>query len=131
MPLVWAHAEHIKLLRSLRDGAVFDMPPQTYARYVKGTPRRPPIVWRTTSKVSGIAVGRILRLEFLQPASVHWSSDNWGTTTHSESLATGLGTFICDLPTQALAVGVELRFTMLWTEQGNWEGNDFLVVIGK
>ena len=29
MPLVWAHAEHIKLLRSLRDGAVFDMPPQT------------------------------------------------------------------------------------------------------
>ena len=28
MPLVWAHAEHIKLLRSLRDNAVFDMPPQ-------------------------------------------------------------------------------------------------------
>src|SRR5881398_3740999 len=26
MPLVWAHAEHIKLLRSLKDGAVFDMP---------------------------------------------------------------------------------------------------------
>ena len=30
MPLVWAHAEHIKLLRSLRDGGVFDMPPRTY-----------------------------------------------------------------------------------------------------
>ena len=28
MPLVWAHAEHIKLLRSLREERVFDMPPQ-------------------------------------------------------------------------------------------------------
>ncbi|NUS19750.1 MAG: glucan 1,4-alpha-glucosidase, partial [Mesorhizobium sp.] len=35
MPLVWAHAEHIKLLRSLRDGAVFDMPPQGVERYIK------------------------------------------------------------------------------------------------
>src|ERR1041384_337129 len=28
MPLVWAHAEHVKLLRSLADARVFDMPPQ-------------------------------------------------------------------------------------------------------
>ena len=34
-PLVWAHAEHIKLLRSLRDGAVFDLPPASYERYVR------------------------------------------------------------------------------------------------
>ncbi|MGA7803407.1 glycoside hydrolase family 15 protein, partial [Bradyrhizobium sp.] len=131
MPLVWAHAEHIKLLRSLRDGAVFDMPPQAYARYVRSTPKPAPIVWRTASRVGAIAVGRILRLEFLRPASVHWSSDNWATATESETLATGLGTFICDLPTKALAAGVELRFTMLWTDQGHWEGNDFLVLIGK
>ena len=36
MPLVWAHSEHIKLLRSLRDGAVFDMPPQGVKRYIEG-----------------------------------------------------------------------------------------------
>jgi glucoamylase len=131
MPLVWAHAEHIKLLRSLRDGAVFDMPPQAHARYVKRTPKPAPIVWRTTSKVSRIAVGRVLRLEFLEPASVHWSSDNWITTTDSECRATGLGTFICDLPTRSLAAGSELRFTMLWTQQGKWEGADYIVVVGK
>jgi glucoamylase len=33
MPLVWAHAEHIKLLRSLADAAVFDLPPQPVRRY--------------------------------------------------------------------------------------------------
>ena len=26
MPLVWAHAEYLKLCRSLRDGEVFDRP---------------------------------------------------------------------------------------------------------
>jgi glucoamylase len=33
MPLVWAHAEYVKLLRSLKDGRVFDMLPQTVQRY--------------------------------------------------------------------------------------------------
>jgi glucoamylase len=36
MPLVWAHSEHIKLRRSLADGRVFDLPPQTVARYLSG-----------------------------------------------------------------------------------------------
>lgn len=36
MPLVWAHAEYIKLRRSLADGAVFDMPRLSYERYVRG-----------------------------------------------------------------------------------------------
>ncbi len=38
MPLVWAHAEFLKLLRSLKDGQVWDTPPQTVQRYRdKGT----------------------------------------------------------------------------------------------
>ena len=73
----------------------------------------------------------MLRLEFLEPASVHWSIDNWVTATDSRTDATGFGTFICDLPTQALAAGAEVRFTMLWSEHGKWEGTDFMVVIGE
>jgi glucoamylase len=38
MPLVWAHAEYVKLVRSLRDERVFDMPSQTVDRYLKGKP---------------------------------------------------------------------------------------------
>lgn len=33
MPLAWAHAEYVRLLRSIRDGRVFDLPPQVYQRY--------------------------------------------------------------------------------------------------
>lgn len=37
-PLVWAHAEFVTLLRSLRDGAVFDTPPAVAARYLNAKP---------------------------------------------------------------------------------------------
>jgi glucoamylase len=30
MPLVWAHAEYVKLARSLRDGRVFDTPHRAF-----------------------------------------------------------------------------------------------------
>ena len=131
MPLVWAHAEHIKLLRSLRDGVVFDMPPQTHERYVKNKPNSAPIVWRTTSKISRMAVGRTLRYESREPASVHWSSDNWSTTTDGVCNATGLGTFIYDFPTRLLVAGDIVCFTILWTQQDRWEGTDFAVIVGE
>src|SRR6202789_3097907 len=51
MPLVWAHADHIKLLRSLRDGAVFDMPPQTFNRYIKNTPPPAHLIWQLTATI--------------------------------------------------------------------------------
>jgi hypothetical protein len=38
MPLVWAHAEYVKLCRSLQEDHVFDMPPQTVERYVVKNP---------------------------------------------------------------------------------------------
>ncbi|MDQ6913284.1 MAG: glycoside hydrolase family 15 protein, partial [Verrucomicrobiota bacterium] len=41
MPLVWAHAEYIKLVRSIRDGKVFDMPPATAKRYLSDKYARP------------------------------------------------------------------------------------------
>ena len=34
MPLVWAHAEYAKLVRSLHDGRIFDLPHQAHSRYV-------------------------------------------------------------------------------------------------
>jgi len=129
MPLVWAHAEHVKLLRSIRDNAIFDMPPQTLNRYVNNKPAPAPIVWQIASKVGGIAAGRVLRLEFSDAARIHWSTDNWKTIFDSDTLATGLGTYICDLPTERLAAENIVRFTIFWPRQNSWEGTDFQVEI--
>ena len=35
VPLLWAHAEYIKLLRSVREGRVFDLVPEVADRYIR------------------------------------------------------------------------------------------------
>jgi glucoamylase len=132
MPLVWAHAEHIKLLRSLQDGAVFDMPPQTLNRYDKNTPPPAPIVWQLTAQVARIAPGRVLRLEFLEPAQVHWSIDDWTTTVDNPTAPTGLGMHKVDLPAASqVNEGGTIRFSIFWPKRSCWEGTDFQVMVAK
>ena len=124
MPLVWAHAEHIKLLRSIRDGVIFDMPPQTIARYVAGQPPIAPFAWRLTDKRTVMAAGGSLRIELSETALVHWSTDAWAHVTDCHTRDTGFGIHICDLPTKMLGPGI-IVFTIFWTARQQWEGTDF------
>jgi glucoamylase len=131
MPLVWAHAEYIKLRRSLRDGRVFDLPPQTVQRYLIDKTVSPRLVWRFNHKIRSLPAGKSLRVETLAPAVIHYSFDNWKTTGDAKSRDVGLGLHIADLPTQSLAEGQEIKFTFFWPGAGHWEGTDFVVRIAS
>ena len=128
MPLVWAHAEHVKLLRSLRDGAVFDTPPQTVRRYLVDKTASPLVVWRFNHKLRGMPRGRILRVETLAPATVRWSADGWQTVTDAEARDTGFGVWVADLPTADLPAGATVLLTFRWAPD-RWEGQDFAVAV--
>jgi glucoamylase len=129
-PLVWAHAEHVKLLRSLEDGAVFDSPPQTRQRYLGGEARPAHVTWRFERPLRRLRPSSILRLETRARAKVRWSDDDWSTVRDAEAVDTGLGLFVTDLPTATLEVGRTVRFTYFWPESGRWEGRDFHVEVG-
>jgi len=129
MPLVWAHAEYLKLARSLADGRVFDTPPQTLERYVKGDTRSQLVQWRFNHKIRELPPGRTLRVETLAPATVRWSADGWRTVRDAATRDTGLGVHVADLPTGTLPPGSEIPFTFYWREAGRWEGTDFSVKI--
>jgi glucoamylase len=127
MPLVWAHAEYIKLCRSLGDMEIFDRPPQTVQRYLveKTTSRH--ITWRFNNKVRVMPPGRILRVETRTPAVVHWSVDDWRTVQDTPTRDTTLGVHVADLPTLDLRIGDRVDFTFNWPEADRWEGVDFVV----
>ncbi len=129
MPLVWAHAEHIKLLRSLKDGAVFDMPPQTLKRYVQGKPAPAPWVWRTNSTTDYVPSGRLLRFELFEPALIHWSADGWKTTQDIDTADSSMGTHLADVPTAAFPAGSAISFTIFWKDRNSWEGRDFRIEV--
>ncbi|GFO57892.1 glucan 1,4-alpha-glucosidase [Geomonas silvestris] len=126
-PLVWAHAEYLKLVRSLSDGRVFDLPPQPVKRYLKDRVRAPRRTWRFNHKLRSMKAGLDLRIETLAPALIYWSCDGWETVSHAASRATGLGLEVTDLETAGLSAGKRVIFTFYWPDAGTWEGTDFLV----
>lgn len=130
MPLVWAHSEHIKLLRSLRDGAVFDMPPQGVKRYIEDKTVSPFRTWRFNNKIRTMPEGKTLRVELLDPATVHWSTDNWATAHDSHTVENAFGIHLADLPAASLPEGSTLLFTFFWPGTGDWENVDFSVISG-
>jgi len=129
MPLVWAHAEYVKLCRSLWDGTVFDRPPQTVQRYLVEQVTSTRVAWRFNHRIRAMAPGRTLRIETLAPAVVHWSSDGWSTVHDTHTHDTTLGVHVADLDTEGLGVGGRVCLTFYWPEAGRWEGADFCVVV--
>ena len=129
MPLVWAHSEYIKLLRSLRDGSVFDMPPQGRQRYIDAKTGSTLRIWRFNNKIRSIQAGKLLRLELLAPAKVHWTVDGWATRHDGDTSVNGFGVHLLDLPVASLEPGQTITFTLFWPETGNWENVDFSVSV--
>ncbi len=128
-PLVWAHSEYIKLRRSLRDGRIFDQPPQTVQRYQIEKPKRQIFGWRFNNKARSVPRNKILRLVLLAPALVHWSIDGWKTSVDTKTRDTGLGIYTLDLPTASLPAGNQILFTFYWPQENRWEGTNYTVVV--
>jgi glucoamylase len=127
MPLVWAHAEHLKLQRSLRDGRLFDMPAQTVKRYLIEKTVSPRLTWRYNHRLRSLPPGKILRVELMASAVIHWTSNDWHTTRDIKTLDTGLGIHMADLQTATLADGAQITFTFYWSDAKRWEGVNFAV----
>jgi glucoamylase len=130
MPLVWAHAEYVKLVRSLRDGVVFDMPDQTYDRYVRQRVQARHAIWSPANKTRVMRAGRTLRIQTGRAALVHWSRDGGRTwyDAPARPLA-ALGVWVTDLDTITLTPGATADFTLYYPEESRWEGQDYRVVV--
>lgn len=128
-PLVWAHAEYIKLRRSLLEGRVFDQPPQTVERYLNQKRSAEYFNWRFNNKPRTMPCGKKLRMLLMEPALVHWSFDGWVTCKDSGSEDSGWHLEHVDLPTETLATGRVVTFTFFWKKSGSWEDRNFSVTV--
>ncbi len=129
MPLMWAHAEYIKLLRSVRDGKVSDLIPEVASRYLGARADRQLFeVWKFTRQVRSVKRGYVLRIQAPASFRLHWSADEWQTVKDTPSSATTLGVEFADIPIAA-SQRAPIRFTFFWTTSNSWEGRDFLVSV--
>ena len=128
IPLLWAHAEYLKLQRSAADGKIFDLIEAVFERYVRISKERHPIeVWKFNRQVPVIAAGARLRIQANSRFLLHWTSDEWRHATDTRSRSTAIGIEFADLP--VLEQRAPIRFTFLWLDNNRWEGKDYTVEV--
>jgi glucoamylase len=126
MPLVWAHAEYIKLCKSMQTEKVFDMPEQTVRRYIQRKTRSLREIWRLGHPLPSIDKTHILRIETRQDAIIHWTSDNWQTSNNTEMQDSKLGVYYADFHERD-AAAESIIFTFFWKETKKWENKNYEV----
>ena len=130
MPLAWAHAEYVKLARSIALGHSIDRPEAAWRRYRGIAPNATRATWRFTAPRPSMPAGRILRLELMAPARVRFSTDHWQAWNDLDARDTGLGVWLVDVPgSDRLAPGSAVEFTVWWPDAGHWEGRDLRVEV--
>lgn len=127
-PLMWAHAEYIKLLRTKADCAGCDVIPEVYERYVNLKTTMNIRAWKKNKPVRFASSASGLRIVNPEPAVILWTVDNWITKEERRLLDTGLGLYYTDFRQGTFKEKDKLIFTFHY-EDGRWEGADFEIDI--
>jgi glucoamylase len=123
-PLVWAHAEYLKLLRSAADGRVFDRISVVEDRYGVAAGKRTFTnhieIFEVTRPVTTIFSGYTLRIVDREHFRVVYTFDNWATTESVDARSVGYPGSFVDISSAPNQAG-HILFTLAWPGQGNQE----------
>jgi glucoamylase len=131
VPLVWAHAEYLKLLRSAGDGKVFDRIDPVYERYCEpegSRIRRHDLeIYNMRRPIQRMDAGNSLRILNERLFNVTWTDDGWKTVQVTSSRNLGSAGFSADIKPRAGAIAV--AWTLHYPEQDSWLGYNVRVKI--
>jgi glucoamylase len=127
-PLMWAHAEYIKLLRSASEGRVFDLIPAVAQRYRHRRNCMALEVWKPNRRARAVEAGRTLRIQAPLPFRLRWTADQWQTANDTQSTSTAVGVYFVDINATEYQ-RAPIRFTFFWMSEDRWEGRDYVVAV--
>ena len=124
-PLLWAHSEYLRLLRSAHDRNVFDLIPEVVERYRNRAPRTSVEFWQPTHPLTHVRKGHTLRVCAPRPFRLHWSRAGEAQWKDDESHTTDIGAEYLDIP--AVNFNPRIEFTFFWKDRNAWEGRNYQV----
>ncbi|WP_263367718.1 glycoside hydrolase family 15 protein [Edaphobacter bradus] len=134
-PLVWAHSEYLKLLRSVTDGKVFDCISAVQERYTPADGKRRfqnhVEIYTLGRPFTLLRAGHTLRIVDHEHFRVVYSTDNWATVNNLISTSVGFAGAYADIPTTPTQTG-KIAFTLCWQGEGQeprWLGRNVEVSI--
>ncbi len=127
MPLVWAHAEYLKLAASRELKRPFDRPAAVWSRYRGERPQLRRLIWTEQAPLTQIPEGCALTIALRAPGAIRWGLDGWADARDQETRPSALGLHLLDIDTPRLHAGRTLDFT--YRSGGDWVGQDFHVLV--
>ena len=109
MPLVWAHAEYLKLLAAKSNGRPAEMFDAVLDRWNRQPPKAAVWFWRPNSPFHAAPAGRALRFEFAGPFGFAYSLDG-GTEVNLDAQPTQFGMSGVTLSPEILGQAKSLSF---------------------
>ena len=131
MPLVWAHAEFLKLLCARRLEKPLECLASVEHRYRARRPMAPVWHWRADAPIESLPPRRALIVEEIEPFRLHLGFDGWQHVADIVSEPLGLGLHGVRLDAALLAGHTALDFTRYFPARAAWEGVDHRVALGS
>jgi glucoamylase len=125
MPLVWAHAEYLKLVASRSLGRAFDRPDSVWERYRGERPTLTRVIWSPQAPAAELPEGCALTVALHEPGAVRWGLDGWQEVREQDTTANSLGLHVLQIDTSQLRAGRCIDLTFRSGE--NWVGTDFRI----
>jgi glucoamylase len=122
-PLLWAHSEYVRLLRSHQDGRVFDCIPEVLNRYRNDLPSTRIEYWLAKHPIRQTRKNHTIRILVAETFRLRWSADGWKTWKDSDSRPTGLGAAYFDISAEDAKSKID--FTFFWPDRNQWEGRNY------
>jgi glucoamylase len=123
MPLVWAHAEYLKLVASRRLERPFDRPASVWQRYRGERPALTRVVWSEQAPVRQLPEGCRLTIALREAGTVRWGLDGWQDVREQETVANSLGVHVLEIDAPPLHAGRSIDLTYRFGPK--WVGSDF------
>ena len=138
MPLVWAHAEFLKLLVARTHGRPFELLHAVEERYHGERPDAPTWFWRASAPFGALPAGKALVIEDETPFLLHYgfmpppppgtpAAREWQRPADREADYLGLGMWGVRLEPGELAGARTLLFTRRYG--ANWEQRDWQIAL--
>jgi glucoamylase len=123
MPLVWAHAEFLKLLRARADKRPLELLKCVEVHVRHKTPDAGTWHWRSDTQFDTLPANRDLLIEAEQPFVLHMGFDGWQSVEDRTSAPLPFGRHGVRLARAGLAGRASLDFTL--NRGGVWDGSDY------
>jgi glucoamylase len=131
-PLVWAHAEYLKLLRSVANGKVFDRISVVEERYAVPKDKRMfqsrLEIYQLSRPISVVVQGGTLRLMDAARFRLIYTQDDWKTQTQVDARLVGRAVAFVDIAVPLDQTG-GIEFTFYWPEEDRWLGHNCTVEV--